>query len=137
MTTVSNVATSRRTPRSDAVSEIVVVGAGPAGLTAGWRAALAGHDVRIVDAAAAIGGMAASIEVGGQRVDLGSHRLHPSTPPHLLAAIRELLGTDLQHDHATVGCTSAIAGSASRCAASELARRLPPSFALSAARATR
>ena len=90
------VATSRRTRGLDAVSEIVVVGAGPAGLTAGWRAALAGHDVRIVDAAAAVGGMAASIEVGGQRVDLGSHRLHPSTPPHLLAAIRELLGTDLQ-----------------------------------------
>ncbi|MBA3280737.1 MAG: FAD-dependent oxidoreductase, partial [Acidimicrobiia bacterium] len=75
---------------------IVVVGAGPAGLWAGWRAAKAGHQVTIVDRAPQVGGMAASIEVGGLRVDLGSHRLHPSTPSGVLAGLQGLLGDDLQ-----------------------------------------
>lgn len=75
---------------------MAVVGAGPAGLMAGWRAAAAGRSVAIVDAASAAGGMAASFEVAGVRVDHGSHRLHPSTPPRVLAALRDLLGGDLQ-----------------------------------------
>lgn len=75
---------------------ILVVGAGPAGLMAAWRAAVAGHEVTVVEREDRVGGMAASIEVAGQRVDLGSHRLHPSIDPHLLAALRGLLGDDLQ-----------------------------------------
>ena len=77
-------------------ARIVVVGAGPAGLWAGWQAAVAGHQVTIVDRAKQVGGMAASIEVGGLRVDLGSHRLHPSTDPVILQRLRGLLGEDLQ-----------------------------------------
>ncbi len=75
---------------------MVVVGAGPAGLWAGGRAAEAGHQVTIVERASQVGGMTASIEVGGLRVDLGSHRLHSSTPPAILARLRTLLGDDLQ-----------------------------------------
>ena len=40
--------------------------------------------------------MASSIEVDGVRVDIGSHRLHPSTAPDLLAEVQDLLGEDLQ-----------------------------------------
>ncbi len=40
--------------------------------------------------------MAASFDVAGVRVDHGSHRLHPATPPAVLADLRELLGADLQ-----------------------------------------
>jgi len=76
--------------------EVVVVGAGGAGLVAAWRAAEGGCRVRVVERSSFVGGMAASIEVAGQRVDLGSHRLHPSIAPHLLAAIQTLLGDDLQ-----------------------------------------
>ena len=36
------------------------------------------------------------MEVFGQRVDLGSHRLHPATPPELIGRIRSLLGEELQ-----------------------------------------
>ena len=36
------------------------------------------------------------LEVAGQRVDHGSHRLHPSTPPRLIADLRSMLGPDLQ-----------------------------------------
>lgn len=75
---------------------IVVVGAGPAGLAAAWRAARAGREVVVLERAAAVGGMAGSFEVAGLRVDYGSHRLHPATPPAILGALRELLGADLQ-----------------------------------------
>lgn len=40
--------------------------------------------------------MASSFEVGGQRVDHGSHRLHPATDAVVLDAIAELLGGSLQ-----------------------------------------
>ena len=40
--------------------------------------------------------MAGSFEVAGQRVDFGSHRLHPATPERFLELFRSLLGPDLQ-----------------------------------------
>jgi protoporphyrinogen oxidase len=75
---------------------IAVVGAGPAGLAAAWRAAVAGHEAVVLDWAPAVGGMAGSFEVAGLRVDHGSHRLHPATPAPILAALRDVLGDDLQ-----------------------------------------
>jgi len=75
--------------------DVAVLGAGPAGLLAAWRAAQQGQRVLVLERAAHVGGMAASIEVAGQRVDLGSHRLHPSTSPRVLDALRDLLGDDL------------------------------------------
>jgi protoporphyrinogen oxidase len=75
---------------------IAVIGAGPAGLAAAWRTATAGHEVVVIERAPAVGGMAASFEVAGLRVDHGSHRLHPATPAPILAALRGLLGDDLQ-----------------------------------------
>ncbi len=78
------------------IRDLVVLGAGPAGLAAAWRATARGRTVTVLERATRAGGMAASHEVAGVRVDHGSHRLHPATPPHLLAALRELLGDDLQ-----------------------------------------
>lgn len=40
--------------------------------------------------------MAGSFDVAGQRVDYGSHRLHPATPERFLELFRSLLGPDLQ-----------------------------------------
>ena len=76
--------------------DLVVLGSGPAGLAAAWRAARRGLAVTVLERADRVGGLAGSFEVAGVRVDHGSHRLHPATPPALLADIRGLLGEDLQ-----------------------------------------
>lgn len=77
-------------------TDLVVLGAGPAGLSAAWRAARRGLNVVVLDRAEAVGGMAASFEVAGVRVDYGSHRLNPDMPGYVLADLRFLLGADLQ-----------------------------------------
>ena len=78
------------------MAEIAIVGSGPTGLMAAWRALELGHNVEVFEGAPSIGGMSGSFEINGLRVDYGSHRLHPSTPPHLLQRISDLLGDDLQ-----------------------------------------
>ncbi|HSI92080.1 MAG TPA: FAD-dependent oxidoreductase [Jiangellaceae bacterium] len=77
-------------------NDLVVIGAGPAGLAAAWRAARRGLKVTLLERADRVGGLAGSITIGGTSVDYGSHRLHPSTPPELLGDLHELLGEDLQ-----------------------------------------
>jgi protoporphyrinogen oxidase len=76
--------------------DLVVLGAGPAGLAAAWRAARRGLKVTLLERADRVGGLAGSFELAGFRVDHGSHRLHPATPPALIADLRGLLGPDLQ-----------------------------------------
>ncbi|MQA88501.1 MAG: FAD-dependent oxidoreductase [Streptosporangiales bacterium] len=77
-------------------ADLLVLGAGPAGLAAAWRASRRGLAVTVLERAPAVGGLAGSFEVAGVRVDHGSHRLHPATPPTILADLRGLLGDDLQ-----------------------------------------
>ncbi|MDG2119760.1 MAG: FAD-dependent oxidoreductase [Actinomycetota bacterium] len=78
------------------MAQIGIIGAGPAGLAAALFASQKGHDCTVFESASNPGGMAASFVVAGQRVDLGSHRLHPATEPHLLALIKQIMGDDLQ-----------------------------------------
>ena len=78
------------------MAEIVVVGAGPAGLMAALRSAQSGHRCTVVEAQETVGGMAGSFDVAGQRVDYGSHRLHPTTSERFLELFRSRLGPDLQ-----------------------------------------
>ncbi len=76
--------------------DVVVLGAGPAGLAAAMYAARRGFSVAVVDRAEQCGGLAASITIDEQTVDLGSHRLHPSIQPDLLRDLQVMLGNDLQ-----------------------------------------
>ena len=78
------------------MTDLAVVGGGPTGLTVALAAARRGRRVTLYEAADHLGGMAASLTVGGQRVDLGSHRLHPSAPPRVAELLHELVGDDLQ-----------------------------------------
>lgn len=76
--------------------DVAVLGAGPAGVMAALEATRRGRRTVLVEAADHVGGMAASPEVGGVRVDLGSHRLHPVVPPSVERVLLPLLGDDLQ-----------------------------------------
>lgn len=77
-------------------ADVLVIGAGPAGLAAAWRAARRGRSVVVLERADRVGGLAGSLDVCGVRVDHGSHRLHPNTAPHIINDLRGLLGEDLQ-----------------------------------------
>src|SRR5258706_15405075 len=56
-------------------SRVLIIGAGPAGLTAAWELAEAGvRDVTVLEATRAIGGLAQSVEYKGNRIDIGGHR---------------------------------------------------------------
>lgn len=75
---------------------IVILGAGPTGIGAAWG--FSGSDafrVTVVEREPTVGGTTRSFDVDGIPCDLGSHRLHPSTDPELLDAIRTVLGDDL------------------------------------------
>ncbi|MGH2774416.1 MAG: protoporphyrinogen/coproporphyrinogen oxidase [Actinomycetota bacterium] len=76
--------------------DLLVLGAGPAGVGAAYRASTASHSVTVIERADRVGGASASFEVGGQRVDMGSHRLHPSTDPDILEHIQAALPGGLQ-----------------------------------------
>ncbi|NEE01279.1 protoporphyrinogen/coproporphyrinogen oxidase [Phytoactinopolyspora halotolerans] len=76
--------------------DLIVIGAGPAGLVAAWRAAQRGFKVTLLERADHVGGMGASVEVAGIRCDQGSHRLDRATPEGLLRDLRTLMGDDLQ-----------------------------------------
>lgn len=77
-------------------ADVVVLGAGPAGVGAAYRAAETGRSVVVVERAERVGGAAGSFEVAGVRVDHGSHRLHRSIAPEILDVLAGLLGDDLQ-----------------------------------------
>lgn len=75
---------------------IVVLGAGPAGVGAAWRLRQTGKArVTVLEQHPVVGGNSGSFEGTFQRLDYGSHRLHPACEPEILADIRRLLGPDL------------------------------------------
>ena len=72
------------------MSEVVVLGAGPAGLAAALELAKQGVDVVLVEKESRVGGNSGSFEYGGMQVDHGSHRLHPAADERVLKEIKEL-----------------------------------------------
>ena len=75
---------------------VIILGAGPAGLGAAHRLTSRRQaQVTVLERNNVVGGAAGSFELGGVRVDFGSHRLHPACDPEVLRDIREMLKGDL------------------------------------------
>jgi protoporphyrinogen oxidase len=73
---------------------VVIVGAGPAGLTAAYLLAKEGTRVTALEADDVVGGLARTVEYRGYRFDIGGHRFFTKIPP-VEALWRELLGDEL------------------------------------------
>ncbi len=54
--------------------KVLIIGAGPAGLSCGYELTKAGIEVEVYEASPYVGGMARSFDLWGQRVDMGPHR---------------------------------------------------------------
>ena len=72
---------------------VVIVGAGIAGLTLGYRLAKEGRRVLIVEKEPTVGGLARSLRYGEFVLDVGPHRFHTDVP-EINAFIREVLAED-------------------------------------------
>ena len=114
--------------------DLIILGAGPAGVGAAFRAARAGHRVVVLERGQGPGGAAGSFELDGIRVDHGSHRLHPAIEPRILADLRGLLGEELQRRPRNGRIFLEGRWIRFPLRPADLARRLPPSFAAAAAR---
>ena len=92
-----------------------------------------GFEVDVVERQPVVGGNAGSFEVAGVRVDYGSHRLHPAADPAVLGRLRQLLGEDLleRPRHGRIRLLGRWIHFPLR--PLDLALRLPPRFAASAA----
>ena len=76
------------TPREGAPYDVVVVGAGIAGLTAARSLAEEGLHVRILEAQARVGGRIHTVDENGVAIELGAEFVH-GRPPELLALIAQ------------------------------------------------
>ena len=71
---------------------VVVIGAGPAGLTAGYKLLRANRNIRVVilEESGYIGGISRTVEHNGNRMDIGGHRFF-SKDPEVNAMWQELM----------------------------------------------
>lgn len=61
--------------------KVIVVGAGPAGLTAAWELAKSGHEVQVLERDPKyVGGLARTLSYKGLRFDIGGHRFFSKNP---------------------------------------------------------
>src|SRR6266404_4800941 len=58
--------------------KVAIIGAGPAGITAAYQLAKAGVAVHVFEAGNDVGGLCRTVELWGQKVDLGPHRFFSS-----------------------------------------------------------
>jgi protoporphyrinogen oxidase len=66
---------------SETAARTVVIGAGPAGLTAAYQLGKAGRDATILEATDVVGGISQTAERDGWRFDIGGHRFFTKVKP--------------------------------------------------------
>jgi protoporphyrinogen oxidase len=74
---------------------VIVLGGGPAGLSAAWKLAQAGVDIQVFEASPRLGGLSATVAYRGHLFDYGGHRFLTSNE-QLLAEIQHLVGEDFK-----------------------------------------
>lgn len=77
------------------IQHIGIIGAGPAGLTAAYQLSKQGIPVQVFEAGPTVGGMAKSICLWGQRVDIGPHRFF-SSDARVNSLWLEIVGDDFE-----------------------------------------
>ena len=73
--------------------KVVIIGAGPAGLACAYELSKNGVQVEVYEASSKVGGMSRTIDLWGQKVDLGPHRFF-SKNPALNNFFKELIKED-------------------------------------------
>jgi len=73
--------------------KVIIIGAGPAGLSCGFKLAKENVQVKVFEASPYVGGMSRSFDLWGQRVDLGPHRFF-SKEKHINDFFTELIKDD-------------------------------------------
>lgn len=73
--------------------KIGIIGAGPAGLTTAYLLTKRGYEVHVFEASDKVGGLSKTIELWGQKVDLGPHRFF-SNDERILNLWLEIVGND-------------------------------------------
>ena len=74
---------------------VVVIGAGPAGLTAAWELVCRGTRPLVLERAAVVGGLARTEEFRGYRFDVGGHRFF-TRDRAVMGLWEEMLGPQLE-----------------------------------------
>ena len=77
--------------RSGRADRCVVIGAGPAGLTAALRLARSGRTCVVLEGSDTVGGISRTVERDGWRFDIGGHRFFTKVPA-VQALWHEILG---------------------------------------------
>jgi protoporphyrinogen oxidase len=76
---------------------VVVLGAGPAGMSAAWRLSELGYRVTVLERDGAVGGMARTIAMGKYLVDFGPHTFHireTEESREVVASVKKFFGDD-------------------------------------------
>jgi protoporphyrinogen oxidase len=66
---------------ADLASNVVIIGAGPAGLTAAYEMGKAGRRATVIEADDIVGGISRTVERDGWRFDIGGHRFFTKVAP--------------------------------------------------------
>ena len=74
--------------------QVVIIGAGPCGLTAAWELAQAGFGVTLIERDSAVGGLCKTVRRNGYQFDMGGHRFI-SRNQELVDNVKRLMGERL------------------------------------------
>ena len=74
---------------------VAIIGAGPAGITAAYQLVKSGIRAEVFEAAPSVGGLARTIDLWDQKVDLGPHRFF-SSDPRVNKVWLEVMGDDYE-----------------------------------------